>query len=121
MTASEAEAPGFFPFPFFVGAMAMGEGGFEIGLEAETGAREEEEQGTVGQRKEERLCATTGPPSWAQNEEAWGSRATHVQSTATWRPRPRAVRARGASYLPLRFSVQPSPFAPWGRGLLPAF
>ena len=59
------------------------EGGFEIGLEAKTGARGEEEQGTVERQKEERLCATTGPPSWAQSKEAWGSRATHVQSTAT--------------------------------------
>ena len=59
-----------------------------IGLEAETGAREEEEQGTVEQRKEERLCATTGPPSRVQNKEAWGNRAAHVQSTATRRPRP---------------------------------
>ena len=96
-------------------------GGFEIGLEAEAGAREEEEQGTVEQRKEERLCATTGPPSWAQNKEAWGNRAAHVQSTATRRPRPHAIRARGASHLPLRLSAQPSPGVPWAWGLLSAF
>ena len=37
---------GFFPLPFFVGAMATerGEERFEIGLEAEAGVREEEGQ-----------------------------------------------------------------------------
>ena len=45
----------------------------------------------------------------------------HVQSTATRRPRPQVVRARGASRLPLRFSAKPSPGAPWARGLLSAF
>ena len=49
-------------------------------------------------------------------EASWGSGAAHVQSTATRRPRPQAVRARGASHLPLRFSAQPSPGAPWARG-----
>ena len=44
-----------------------------------------------------------------------------VQSTATRRPRPQAVRARDASHLPLRLSTQPSPGAPWARGLLSAF
>ena len=45
----------------------------------------------------------------------------HSQSTATRCPRPQAVRARGASCLPLRFSAKPSPRAPWARGLLSAF
>ena len=48
-------------------------------------------------------------------------RAVHDQSTATRRPRPQAVGARGAPHLPLRFSAKPSPSAPWARGLLPAF
>jgi len=80
------EAPVSSIFPSLSEPWQREEGGFEIGLEAETRARGEEEQGTVERRKEERLCATTGPPSWAQNEEARGSRATHVQSTATRRP-----------------------------------
>ena len=54
-------------------------------------------------------------------EAPWGSGAAHVQSTATRRPRPQAVRARGASCLPLRLSAQPSPGAPWAPGLLSAF
>ena len=45
----------------------------------------------------------------------------HVQSTATRRPRPQAVRARDASHLPFRLSAQPSSGAPWARGLLSAF
>ena len=47
------------------------------------------------------MCATTGLPSWAQNKEVWGNRDAHVQSTATQRPRPQAIGARGASHLPL--------------------
>ena len=54
-------------------------------------------------------------------EASWGSGDAHVQSTATRRPRPQAIGARGASNLPLRFSVKPSPGAPWARGLLSAF
>ena len=50
-----------------------------------------------------------------------GSADAHVQSTATWRPRPHAVRACGASNLPLRFSAKPSPRAPRAGGLLSAF
>ena len=50
-----------------------------------------------------------------------GCGAAHVQSTATRRPRPHAVGARGASHLPLRFSAKPSPSAPWARGLLSVF
>ena len=38
--------------------------------------------------------------SMAQNKGAWGNSATHVQSTATWRPRPQAIGARGALHLP---------------------
>ena len=45
----------------------------------------------------------------------------HVQSTATRRPRPQAVRARGASHLPFYLSARPCPGAPWARGLLSAF
>ena len=45
----------------------------------------------------------------------------HVQSTAMQHPRPQAVRARDASHLPFRLSAQPSPGAPWARGLLSAF
>src|SRR3954470_5030392 len=37
------------------------------------------------------------------------------------RPRPQAIRAHGASPLPFRLSAQPSPCAPWARGLLSAF
>ena len=37
------------------------------------------------------------------------------------RPRPQAVRARGASCLPLRFSAKPSPHAPLARVLLSVF
>ena len=92
-----------------------------IGVEAETGTREGEEQGTTERREEERLCATTGPPRWAKIKEVWGSRATHVLSTATRRPRPKAVRARGALHLPLCLFAQPSPGTPWARGLLSAF
>ena len=51
----------------------------------------------------------------------WGNGAAHVQSTATRRPRPHAVRARDASHLPFRLSARPSPGAPWARGLLSAF
>ena len=57
----------------------------------------------------------------AVSEASWGSAVAHVQSITTWRPRPQAVRARGASRLPLRFSAKPSPCAPWARGLLSAF
>ena len=35
--------------------------------------------------------------------------------------RPQAVRARSATHLPLSFAWQPSPSAPWARGLLSAF
>src|SRR4051812_37583396 len=50
-----------------------------------------------------------------------GSGDTHVQSTAMWRPRPQAVRARGASLMPFRLTARPSLGAPWIRGLLSAF
>ena len=50
-----------------------------------------------------------------------GSRGAHVQSTATRRPRPQAVRARDASHLPFRLSARPSSGTPWARGLLSAF
>ena len=80
---------GFFPLPFFVGAMAMGRGGgrFEIGLKTEAGVREEEGQRALEQQKGERLCTTTSPPSMAQNKGAWGNIAAHTQPTATQRPR----------------------------------
>ena len=46
---------GFFPLPFFVGAMAIGRGGrFEIGLKTEAGVREEEGQRALEQQKGER-------------------------------------------------------------------
>ena len=61
------------------------------------------------------------PPSMAQNQGAWWSSAAHIQSTATRRPRPQAVSARGASLLPFRLPARPSPGAPWARGLLSAF
>ena len=54
-------------------------------------------------------------------EVPWGSGDAHVQSTATRRPRPQAVRVRGASLLPFRFPARPSPGAPWARGLLSVF
>ena len=50
-----------------------------------------------------------------------GCGGTHVQSTATRRPRPQAVRACDASHLPFRLSAWPSPGTPWARGLLSAF
>ena len=59
--------------------------------------------------------------AWHKIRGAWGNSAAHVQSTATWRPRPQAVRARDASPLPFRLSARPSPGAPWARGLLSAF
>ena len=59
--------------------------------------------------------------SRAVAEAAWGSGDAHVQSTATRRPRPQAVRARRASPLPFRLPARPSPGAPWARGLLSAF
>ena len=41
---------GFFPLPFFVGAMAMGGGGrFEIGLKTKAGVRAEEGQRALKQ------------------------------------------------------------------------
>ena len=54
-------------------------------------------------------------------EAAWGSGDAHVQSTATRRPRPRAIGARGAPHLTFGFASKPSPSAPWARGLLSAF
>ena len=54
-------------------------------------------------------------------EAAWGSGDAHVQSTATRRPRPRAIGARGAPYLTFGFASKPSPSVPWARGLLSAF
>ena len=59
--------------------------------------------------------------SRAVAEAAWGSGDAHVQSTTTRRPRTHADGARGAPHLPLRFSAEPSPSAPWDRGLLSAF
>ena len=59
--------------------------------------------------------------SRAVAKASWGSADAHVQSIATWHPRPQAVRAHGASRLPLRFPARPSPGAPWARGLLSAF
>ena len=59
--------------------------------------------------------------SRAVAEAAWGSIDTHIQSTATRRPRPQAIGARGAPHLPLRFSAKPSLSAPWAQGLLSVF
>ena len=50
-----------------------------------------------------------------------GSADAHVQSIATRRPRPQAVRARGASLLPFRLPARPSLGSPWAWGLLSAF
>ena len=58
--------------------------------------------------------------SRAVAQAAWGSGDTHVQSTATRRPRPQAVGARGAPHLTFGFASKPSPSAPWARGLLSA-
>ena len=114
---------GFFPFPFLGGAMTAEKGGgrFEIGLDAEGGVREKKGQGALKQQKGERLCAAASSPSKARNKEAWGNSAAHVQSTATRRPRPQAVKARSASLLPFRLPARPSPGVPWARGLLSAF
>ena len=60
-------------------------------------------------------------PIRAVAEAPWGSGDAHVQSTTTRRPRPQAVRARGTSRLPHRFSAKASPRTPWARGLLSAF
>ena len=60
-------------------------------------------------------------PIRAVAEAPWGSGGAHVQPTAMRRPRPQAVRARGASLLPFRLPARPSPGAPWARGLLSAF
>ena len=57
----------------------------------------------------------------AATEASWGSQDAHVQSTATRRPWPQAVRARGAPRLPFRFVAKPSPSMLWARGLLSAF
>ena len=59
--------------------------------------------------------------SRAVAEAAWGSGDAHVQSTATKRPRPQAVGARGALHLPFGFATKPSPSAPWAWGLLSVF
>ena len=58
---------GFFPLPFLGGAMTAEkeEGRFEIGLDAETGVREENGQRALKQRKGERLCAAMSMPSIA--------------------------------------------------------
>src|SRR3954468_3322553 len=77
-----------------------GGGRFKIGLEAGAGGRREKEQRTLEQQEGERMCTTTSPPSRAQDKGVWGNSVAHVQSTATRRPRPQAVRARGASPLP---------------------
>ena len=58
---------------------------------------------------------------WLEIRRVWGNSAAHVQSTATRRPRPQVVRARGASLLPFRLPARPSPGAPWARGLPSAF
>ena len=42
-------------------------------------------------------------------------------STATRRPRPQAIGARGTSHLHFGFAAKPSPSVPWARGLLSAF
>ena len=59
--------------------------------------------------------------SQAVAEAAWGSGDAHVQSTATRRPRPHAIGARGAPHLTFGFASKPSPSAPWAQGLLSAF
>ena len=67
------------------------------------------------------ISACRNLSSRAVAEASWGSADAHIQSTATRRPRPQAVRARGASPLPFRLPARPSPDAPWARGLLSAF
>ena len=54
-------------------------------------------------------------------EATWGSGDAHVQPTATRRPRPQAVGARGAPHLPFGFASKPSLSAPCARGLLSVF
>ena len=51
----------------------------------------------------------------------WGSGGTHVQSTATRRPRLQDFGAHDALPLTFGFASKPSPSAPWARGLLSAF
>ena len=87
--------------------------------------RNKEQGRESGARRKEAMKARTACASLLSDqgvaEAAWESGDAHVQSTATQRPRPRAVRARGASPLPFRLSARPSPRAPWARGLLSAF
>ena len=85
------------------------------------GSRRKREQEARRLRREDNCVQTSWPPSQAHNEGAWGSGDAHVQSTATRRPRPQAIRARGAPHLPLGFASKPSPSTPWARGLLSAF
>ena len=59
--------------------------------------------------------------SRAVAEAAWGSGDAHVQSTATRRPRPQAIGARGAPHLTFGFASKPSLSVPWARGLLSVF
>ena len=66
-------------------------------------------------------CMSQGLVKSGSAETAWGSGDAHIQSTATRRPRPQAVGARGAPHLPFGFASKPSPNAPWARGLLSAF
>ena len=79
-SGGQGEDTGFFPLPFFVGAMAMGRGGgrFEIGLKTEAGVRAEEGQRALEQQKGERLCTTTSPPSMAQNKGGVGGQCCWV-------------------------------------------
>ena len=107
---------GFLPSSLLCRSHGDGKGGrFEIGLKTEAAVQEEGGQRALEQQKGERLCTTTSPPSMARNS------AAHAQSTAMRRPRPQAVRARGASPLPFRLPARPSLGAPWARGLLLAF
>ena len=63
------------------------------------------------------FCMQQGLIKSAVAEAAWGSGDAHVQSTATRRPRPQAVGARGAPHLPFRIAAKPSPGTPWARRL----
>ena len=83
------------------------------------------EKGDLEQGEEETMKASAARASLLSNravaEAAWGSGDAHVQSTATRRPRPQAVGARGAPYFTFGFASKPIPSAPWARGLLSAF
>ena len=105
--------------------MACRMGRIEADLEDFGSRKEKGEKGDLEQGKQEQSRSVwPGHPflsSRAVAKASWESGDAHVQSTAMRRPRPQAVRARGALLLPFRLPARPSPGAPWARGLLSVF